>query len=117
MGLSMLICADALPSVDTIWGQGGHRSASEGTSDIISVLAITAAPATVVLTVGDASPQELGTHRRKHDGHVSYFEVPFNGRTGEVTISLNGRTSSGPPISNDCPPFGHVVYNCTAIHV
>jgi glucan endo-1,3-alpha-glucosidase len=42
-------------------------------------------------------------------GHpLSYFEMPFDGRTGPVTIKLDGKAKTGPAISNNCPPCGHV---------
>lgn len=107
-------------TTDTVWGQGGHLSARDGANDSISVVAITAEPTTVTLRIGDSFPQELRTHHHSHNkygGHASFFEVPLDGRTGEVILSLNDKTTSGPPIRDECPPFGHIVYNCTAISV
>jgi glucan endo-1,3-alpha-glucosidase len=42
-------------------------------------------------------------------GHpISYFEMPFNGRQGPVTIKMNGRSATGPAIENRCGECGHV---------
>lgn len=114
---SVLRClyeADYVLLIGAVWGQGGTHSASRGARDLISVLAITKEPTTVFLSIGDSS-QELQTHHR--NGHVSFFEVPVDGRTGLVTLAMHGESGQGPAISNECHPCGHVVFNCAAVEV
>lgn len=101
-------------SSGTIWGQGGCHSASIGVRDVISVLAITREPTSVTIGIGD-SFQELRTHH-KH-GHVHFFEVPVQGSTGPVTLSMHGRLSTGPDLRDGCSPHGYTVFNCAAIQV
>lgn len=96
-----------------MWGQGGCQSASLGVRDTISVLAITKEPATLTISIGPTT-QELRTH--KH-GYVHFFDVPFQGACGPVTLSMHGQSAEGPPVRNECPPCGHTVFNCVAIEV
>lgn len=99
---------------DTVWGQGGSQTASQGAKDVISVLAITKEPTTVTISIGDSS-QEFETHQRL--GHVSLFEVPFEGRTGPVQLALNGKSAAGTAISDVCHPCGHNTFNCATVHI
>lgn len=85
-----------------------------GVRDVISVLAITGESTIVTVSIGDSS-QELLTHH-KH-GHVHFFEVPIQGNTGPVTITMHGKSSTGPEIRNECSACGHTVFNCAAIQV
>lgn len=78
------------------------------------MLAITREPTTITVGMGD-SCEEFQTHH-KH-GYVHFFEVPIQGRTGPVTLSMHGKVSTGPEIRNDCSSRGYTIFNCAAIEV
>lgn len=43
---------------------------------------------------------------------MQFVQLPFNGRTGAVTVSIHGQTGTGPvQISNSCPSTGFVNFN------
>ncbi|KAH6981705.1 glycoside hydrolase family 71 protein [Ilyonectria sp. MPI-CAGE-AT-0026] len=98
----------------TVWGQGGSESASVGARDIVSVITITVDETEFQISIGDASQTFLanGTANR-----VNYFEMPFNGALGDVSLTMNGKTSTGPAISNTLPSTGYVNFNAAAIQL
>jgi glucan endo-1,3-alpha-glucosidase len=100
---------------DTAWGQGGCQSASQGARDVVSVLAVTREPTALHVSIGGLS-QEFITHHQQH-GHLTFFEVPFDGRVGPVQLFMNGKSVTGPEIRNEVPACGHNTYNCTAIYI
>ncbi|KAK2074797.1 hypothetical protein P8C59_008977 [Phyllachora maydis] len=99
----------------TRWGQDGCASAADGARDVVSVLAIAAhpAPLSVAVTIGG----EGRTFGGGEGSRVAYYELPFDGRVGPVCLSLGGRTTVGPAISEVCHPCGHVLFNPVAIEV
>lgn len=102
------------PGLDTAWGQGGGQSASQGARDVVSVLAVTREPTALHVSIGGLS-QEYITHHQH--GHLTFFEVPFDGRLGPVQLFMSGKSVTGPEIRNEIPQCGHNTYNCTAIHI
>lgn len=94
-------------STGTVWGQGGSASAAQGTKDVVSVIALTNAATNINVKIGSndagSSVSATGTV-----GKASFYEVPVNGRTGAVTITLNGKSTVGPEITSNCPSSGHV---------
>ncbi|KAH8775428.1 glycoside hydrolase [Diaporthe sp. PMI_573] len=99
---------------DTAWGQGGGRSASQGARDVVSILAVTREPTALHVSIGGLS-QELITHHQH--GHLTFLEVPFDGRVGPVQLFMSGKSVTGPEIRNEVPHCGHNTYNCTAVHI
>ena len=66
---------------------------------MISVVTITRGPGSLSVAVGDVE-KKFGINGKPP---VSYFEVPFDvSTTGPVRLTLNGRTTYGPPITNEC---------------
>ncbi|KAF3762045.1 family 71 glycoside hydrolase [Cryphonectria parasitica EP155] len=106
--------AECGPDGGTVWGQGGSRSASQGARDVISVMSISKDPTAVTISIGD---QEVRPHHHQRHGYVSFAHVQVEGRTGPVRLSMHGRSATGPAIINDCPPSGHVMFNCVSIQV
>jgi glucan endo-1,3-alpha-glucosidase len=90
----------------TVWGQGGSAPATIGTEDVVSIIALTNSATDINVSIGSGAAQSVSPS--KTVGKASFYEVPFNGRTGAVTISLNGKTTTGPEITNSCPASGHV---------
>lgn len=88
----------------TVWGQGGNSSAANGAKDVISIVAATNGQKSVTVDIGGNSQ----TFTTQGGSPLSYFEMPFNGRFGPVTIKLNGKAKTGPAITNNCPACGHV---------
>lgn len=88
----------------TKWGQGGSNSAANGARDVVSVVAATNGQKSVTVDIGGSAQ----TFTTQGGSPLSYFEMPFNGRTGPVTVRLDGKAKTGPAISNGCPPCGHV---------
>lgn len=93
--------------IGTVWGQGGGASAAGGTQDVISIIALTDAPTNINVQIGsgDAGQSVSATSTI---GKASFYQVPVNGRTGAVTITLDGRSTTGPQITQSCPSSGHV---------
>lgn len=97
----------------TVWGQGGTQSAGVGAKDVVSVVTVTMGEEEVLVRIGEEGGQSFlanGTGKR-----VSYFEVPFDGKTGEVRLEMGGRGVVGPAISAVLPPTGYVNFNALAI--
>jgi glucan endo-1,3-alpha-glucosidase len=95
----------------TVWGQGGTAAASQGARDVVSIITVSTATATVNVKIG-ASGQDFP---HSCGSNVCYFELAFDGRTGPVALSFDGRTTTGPAILNVCPTAGRVNFNSVAI--
>ncbi|KAI1076869.1 glycoside hydrolase family 71 protein [Whalleya microplaca] len=98
----------------TVWGQGGSASAADGTDDVISIIGLSNSAATITVSIGGSSQTVSATDSF---GKASFYQVPFNGNTGAVTITMNGKSTTGPQISNACPSSGHVNFNAVAIQL
>ncbi|KAI1128332.1 glycoside hydrolase family 71 protein [Nemania abortiva] len=105
------ICGDG----GTVWGQSGTASASQGTQDVVSIIALTNAPTNINVQIGSGASQSVSVTNTV--GKASFYEVPINGATGSVTITLNGKSTTGPEITNSCPSSGHVNFNAVSIQV
>jgi glucan endo-1,3-alpha-glucosidase len=88
----------------TVWGQGGRQSAAHGARDVVSVVALTNGMRSVSVDIGGSRE----VFHTRGDYPVTYFEVPFRGRCGPVTVGIEGRSKTGPAIEDVCPPCGHV---------
>ncbi|KAI0021730.1 glycoside hydrolase family 71 protein [Xylariomycetidae sp. FL0641] len=104
------VCSDG----GTVWGQGGSASAADGTEDVISVIAIANAEPAVSVSIGGVSQTPAVADSF---GHAYFYRVPFNGNAGDVTITMNGKSTTGPAIINTCPASGHVNFNAASIQV
>jgi glucan endo-1,3-alpha-glucosidase len=73
----------------------------------VSIIALTNSPTNINVQIGqgDAGQSVAATSTV---GKASFYKVPINGRTGAVTITLNGKSTTGPEISNSCPAAGRV---------
>lgn len=91
----------------TVWGQNGGASAAGGTKDVVSIIALTNAPTNINVKIG-AGDGGQSVSATSTVGKASFYEVPVNGRTGAVTITLNGKSTTGPEITNSCPSAGRV---------
>ncbi|KAF7561643.1 hypothetical protein G7046_g2503 [Stylonectria norvegica] len=98
----------------TVWGQGGSASARDGASDVVSVIAITIDDTEVLISIG-GDTQSFWTNSTA--GRASFFEMPYNGRTGAVSLSMNGQTTVGASITNNLPSTGYVNFNSLAIRL
>jgi glucan endo-1,3-alpha-glucosidase len=87
----------------TVWGQGGSTLAADAVKDVISVMVIADAPTTVTVSIGGSS-QEFPVTKIP----VSFLQVPYNGQSGPVSVTMGGKTSTGPAISSTCPGGGKV---------
>ncbi|KAI8628405.1 glycoside hydrolase family 71 protein [Xylariaceae sp. FL1651] len=105
------ICSDG----GTVWGQNGGTSAASGTKDVVSIIALTNSPTNINVSIGGDAAQSVSA--TSIVGKASFYEVPINGRTGAVTITLNGRSTTGPAIANSCPAAGRVNFNAVSIQV
>jgi glucan endo-1,3-alpha-glucosidase len=88
----------------TVWGQGGNLSAKNGARDVISIVTISTSRGVVNVKIG--SQTQAFQHSECATWPACYFEMPFNGRTGAVTLSFDGRVVTGPPINaceDNCP--------------
>ncbi|KAI2607778.1 glycoside hydrolase family 71 protein [Hypoxylon fragiforme] len=104
------VCGDG----GTVWGQGGNTSAVKGTKDVISIIALSNGPKSIQVSIG-GSRQTVNPSNSF--GKAFFYQVPFNGKTGAVTITMNGKSTKGPEISNSCPSSGHVNFNSVAIQL
>ncbi|KAI1388140.1 glycoside hydrolase family 71 protein [Hypoxylon trugodes] len=98
----------------TVWGQGGSASATGGTKDVISIIALSNSPGDITVAIGGASQPVSAT---SSVGKASFYQVDFTGKTGAVTVTVNGKSTTGPEISNACPSSGHVNFNAVAIQL
>ncbi|KAI2617983.1 glycoside hydrolase family 71 protein [Hypomontagnella submonticulosa] len=104
------VCSDG----GTVWGQGGGASATGGTKDLVSVIVLSNSPKTITVSIGGSSQTVSAS---SSVGKAYFYQVPFNGRTGAVTVTVDGKSSTGPQIQNACPPTGHVNFNSVAIQI
>lgn len=104
------ICSDG----GTVWGQGGSASAAGGTNDVISVIALSNSAGDITVSIGGSSHTVSPSDSF---GKAYFYEVPFGGETGDVTVTVNGRTTTGPAILDACPASGHVNFNAVAIEI
>jgi glucan endo-1,3-alpha-glucosidase len=89
----------------TVWGQGGSESAAKGARDVISIIMMTNGSKVVTVDIGGRGAAMIDTP----SGHpIFYLEIPVARRVGPVTIGINGKSKTGPAITNECPPCGHV---------
>ncbi|KAI0534315.1 glycoside hydrolase [Xylaria digitata] len=100
----------------TVWGQGGGASAVGATKDVVSIIALTNAPTNINVKIGSEDGGQ-SVSATSTIGKASFYEVPVNGRTGAVTITLNGKSTTGPEITNSCPSAGRVNFNAVSIQV
>ncbi|KAI1431041.1 glycoside hydrolase family 71 protein [Xylaria sp. CBS 124048] len=105
------ICSDN----GTVWGQGGTVSADQGTNDVVSVIALTEVPTDITVQIGSAAAQTVSPINAF--GKASFYEVPFSGATGAVTVTINGASVTGPEITAACPASGHENFNAVSIQV
>lgn len=96
----------------TIWGQTGSLSASDGTDDVVNVLTITVDETDIQVDIGGQS-ESFRTGGGANPAKL--IQVPFEGLTGEVGLSMNGRNVVGPAIGNELPGTGYVNFNAHAI--
>lgn len=91
--------------IGTVWGQGGSASAASGTKDVISIIALSNSPQDITVAIG-GSTQTVSASSSV--GKASFYQVDFTGKSGAVTITVNGKSATGPAISTGCPSSGHV---------
>ena len=89
----------------TVGNQRGDppHTIQEVSLDQVSVDVLISEPAEVSVRIGDSSPTVAQAER----GGANHFAVPFNGRTGQVTVTVsrNGQSvvsATGTDISNNC---------------
>ncbi|KAF2967421.1 hypothetical protein GQX73_g6147 [Xylaria multiplex] len=108
----VIVCNDG----GTVWGQGGGASAAGATKDVVSIIALTNTPTNINVKIGNGDNGQ-SVSATSTVGKASFYEVPINGRTGAVTITLNGKSTTGPEITNSCPSAGRVNFNAVSIQV
>lgn len=96
------ICGDG----GTVWGQGGSTSAASGTSDVISIISLSDSAGDVTVSIGDGASHTVSPSDSFGKAHL--YQVPFGEETGDVTITVDGRSTTGPGIIGACPASGHV---------
>lgn len=96
--------------IGTVWGQGGGASAAGGTKDVVNIIALINSPTNINIKIGSADGGQ-SVSATSTVGKASFYQVPINGRTGAVTVTVNGKSTTGPEITNNCPSSGHVS-NC-----
>lgn len=97
------VCSDGGTTCD-VSGSGG--SAANCVRDSVFVISASNSPTTVSISIGGAG-QDFSVA-----AGMKFVELPFNGRTGDVVVTVNGKTATGPaPITNNCPSSGRVNFN------
>ncbi|KAI1098371.1 glycoside hydrolase family 71 protein [Jackrogersella minutella] len=104
------VCGDG----GTVWGQGGSASAAGGTKDVISIIVLSNSPSDITVDIGGSSQTVSAS---SSVGKASFYQVDFSGKSGAVTITANGKSTTGPEITTSCPSSGHVNFNAVAIQL
>ncbi|KAI0173106.1 glycoside hydrolase family 71 protein [Hypoxylon sp. FL1284] len=104
------VCGDG----GTVWGQGGSAPAAGGTKDVISVIALSDSAKDITVSIGSSSQTVSSS---SSVGKAHFYQVPFDGSTGAVTVTMDGKTATGSDISSACPSTGHVNFNAVAIQL
>jgi glucan endo-1,3-alpha-glucosidase len=97
----------------TIWGQGGSQSAANGAKDVVSIMTVTGGETDVKVCIASS----CSNFKASGANRVNYFEMPFDGRTGAVSLTMNGKTTNGPSITNNMPSTGYINFNSVAIQL
>ncbi|KAI1775906.1 glycoside hydrolase family 71 protein [Hypoxylon cercidicola] len=95
------VCGDG----GTVWGQGGGASAAGGTRDVVSIIALSNSPKDITVSIGGSSQTVSPS---SSFGKASFYQVPFGGLSGTVTVTMDGKSTTGPAITTGCPSTGHV---------
>ncbi|OTA99377.1 glycoside hydrolase family 71 protein [Hypoxylon sp. CI-4A] len=104
------VCGDG----GTVWGQGGTASAAQGTKDVISIIALTESAGDITVAIGDSTQTVSAS---SSVGKASFYQVDFTGKSGAVTVTVAGKSTTGPEISSSCPSSGQVNFNAVSIQV
>lgn len=96
----------------TICSDGGTTCGSNGpaaetcTKDTVNIMTAFKKATTITVKVGGVGqdfPVKAG---------VQLVQLPYNGKSGAVTVTVNGKTTTGPQkIANTCPAAGYVNFN------
>lgn len=104
------VCGDG----GTVWGQGGSESATLGTEDVVSIIALAGSAPKVTVDIGGSS--ETAELVRSF-GSAHFYQAQFGGKTGAVSINVNGKSTTGPEISGSCLASGNVNFNSVTIQI
>lgn len=87
-------------------GSNSGIPATDCVEDAVFVLTLSNSATTVNVLIG-GSGQTFNVAKG-----AKLVKMPFNGRTGQVQVSIKGKTGTGPaPITNNCPAAGKVNFN------
>ncbi|KAK3346008.1 glycosyl hydrolase family 71-domain-containing protein [Lasiosphaeria hispida] len=98
----------------TKWGQEGNLTAKAGVADVINIIAVSRKDTPLIISMGGQT--------RTIDllaGPPNFIQVPFSdfaNERGNVTITMNRVTSSGPAITDECPKSSVLNFNSAAIY-
>ena len=105
--------AKAGPDGGTVWGKDeAGPSASDATEDVINVMTITVDEQDIEVTIGG---QGETFRTGGSGGPVSFFQLPFDGNVGDVSLVMGNASVVGPAITNSLPGTGFVNFNAVAI--
>lgn len=97
------VCSNGGTTCDNSGTQGG---AERCVRDSVFVVSASSTPVTVSVRIGGVG-QDFSVA-----AGMKLIEMPFSGRTGNVVVTVNGKTATGPaPITNNCPSSGRVNFN------
>jgi len=96
------VCGDG----STACPANSDTSATACTSDVVNVMTMSKTSTTVTVTIGSTSKTFSVGYG------VNFVQMPFDGNTGDVKVSMNGKSATGPKqITNTCPSSGYVNFN------
>ncbi|KAA8903854.1 glycoside hydrolase [Sphaerosporella brunnea] len=81
---------DACSDGGTVVGPGGTASAATAVEDAVFVFTLSNSATTVTVGIGGGS-QTFSVPKG-----AGFAKLPFNGRNGQVVVSINGKTGTGP---------------------
>ncbi|KAL0633373.1 hypothetical protein Q9L58_007747 [Maublancomyces gigas] len=97
------VCSNGGTTCDNSGTQGGAENC---TRDSVFVISASSTATTVSIRIGGVG-QDFSVA-----AGMKLVEMPFSGRTGNVVVTVNGKTVTGPaPITNVCPSSGRVNFN------
>jgi len=84
----------------------GGVSATQCTTDTVNVITAVDTATTVTVSIG-GNAQTFNVN-----SGIQLVQAPFNGHTGDVVVTINGASATGPKqITNNCPSTGFVNFN------
>ncbi|KAH8681791.1 glycoside hydrolase [Xylariales sp. PMI_506] len=102
----------------TLWGldDEGTLPAEDGMSDVVNIAVLSSSSPSISLTIGGSAVAV--TLIDTYAPYAYFYQASFTGYTGDVVLTINGASATGPEqITDSCPSSGLLNFNAVAFNV